>query len=302
METDNPNPFAASPAEPNTFIEVQTLIPGTLIAQRYRLVRQLGADVVGVSLLVEDLIWGEEIVLKFLHQHVASSSVIMHFIQELREARQLSHPHILQMYDFLLFGSAYALSLEHFAGHSLAEELKQGPLSVRRGVRVAWDVYRGLHRAHRLGLVHQDLTPANILVNYVGGVKIVRQFRAVQPEDGTGYDSDDVIREPRYLAPEYLHRGVLDAPANIYSLGVVMYEMFTGVLPFTSTDPVTLLLQQRAGQIKPPRALRAELPGDLEALILRTLDPEPAARPTTTEDVRRHLLALARQVPLSGEF
>lgn len=301
MDTNGFN--SLPPSASNALIDIETLAPGTVIAQRYRLIRQLGRDAVGIALLVEELIWNEEIVLKFLHPEVVSTNEdVMRFIEELRDARQLTHPNILQMYDFLLFGSAYALSLEYFSGHSLAEELRQGPLNVRRGVRIAWDVYRGLRRAHSLGFVHQELTPAHIQVNYTNGVKVVRHFSVVQSGHAQPEGTEALLRSPRYLAPEHLHRGVLDASANIYSLGAVMYEMFTGMPPYTATDPVTLLLQQRAGQLQPPRAIRADLPPDLETLILRAMALDPAERPQTTDDVRRHLLALSRQVPISGIF
>lgn len=300
-DTNIPQTSAETSAS-EVFIEVKSLEPGTLIAQRYRLVRQMGEDTSGVSLLVEDVMWGEEIILKFLLPVASSQSIIRGMIQELRDARLIAHPNILHMHDLLLLGSAYALSLEYFAGRSLAEDLRQGPLTIRRGMRIIRDICRGLHHAHQRGMVHRELTPAHILVNYTGGAKVVRNFMATQQVRGRPHDADILLRAPMYLAPEHIDQGILEARANIYTLGIIMYEMFTGTPPYTHAEPVGLLLQHREGAPTPPRAHRPELPADLEALILRAMTVDPSKRFQNMDHLRRHLVALFPQVPASGTF
>jgi eukaryotic-like serine/threonine-protein kinase len=283
------------------FIEAETLEPGAMVAKRYRVIRQMSRDDVGVSVLVEDIIWGEEIVLKFLHRDVASDeSWIKRFIHELRDARKIAHANVLHMYDLLLFGASYALSLEHFSGHSLAEELRQGPLNVRRGLRIAWDICRGLNAAHQVGIIHRELTPSYIMVNYTGGVKVVRNFVSARSIEAEASEEDMLLRAPRYLAPEHVRRGILDARTNIYSLGVIMYEMFTGKPPYVADDPVALLLQHVEGKPTPLRQLRPELLPELETVILKTMAVDPAQRFQTTDDVRRSLVVLFRQAPEPG--
>jgi serine/threonine-protein kinase len=296
-------PAPAGASSPEMLIEVSTLEPGTLIVQRYRIVRQMGEDNIGVSILVEDVIWGEEIILKFLQESVASNTTILRsFIQELRDARSIVHANILNMYDLLLLGPTYVLSYEYFAGRSLVEELKQGPLAIRRGMRIARDICLGLHHAHQLGMVHRELTPAHIIVNYAGGAKVVRNFVAVEDIKGKPSDEDALLRAPMYLAPEHVHQGVLDARANVYTLGILMYEMFTGTPPYTNAEPLALLLQHMAGNPIPPRRMRPDLPVDLEALILRAMAVDPSKRFQSMDQLRRHLIALFRQTPVSGVF
>jgi serine/threonine protein kinase len=242
--------------------------------------------------------WGEEIVLKFLHRNVASNeSRIKGFIHELRSARKIAHETVLHMHDLLLFGASYAMSLAHFPGHSLAEELKQGPLNVRRGIRIIWDVCRGLNAAHQVCMVHRELTPSYIVSNYTGGVKVVRNFVAVQDVGAHAGEEDALLRAPTYTAPEHVRQGTLDARTNIYSLGVIMYEMFTGRPPYVADDPATLLFQHVEGNPTPPRQIQPALSPDLEAVILKAMAVDPVQRFQDTEDVRRSLVALLRQAP-----
>jgi len=280
-------------------IEAEALTSGELVAQRYRVVRQLGQDPLGVSVLVEDQIWGEEIVLKFLHRQIASHEAdVQTFIHELRDARKIVHENILNMYDVLLLGSSHVLSLEHFVGHTLTEELQRGALSVRRGMKIVWDVCRGLQAAHHVPLIHQDLTPDRVLLNYTGDVKIVRNFTVVQ--DGAtspGLADAALLHAPTYLAPEHIRRGTLDVCTNIYSLGVIMYEMFTGTPPYVADDPMTLLLQHVEGNPVPPRQRCPTLPPELEALILKAMAVEPAQRLQSADELRRGLAALSRAMP-----
>jgi eukaryotic-like serine/threonine-protein kinase len=288
----------AGDAAPEQFIEAEQLEPGAVVAKRYRVVRQMTRDDVGVSVLVEDMIWGEEIVLKFLHWDVASNeSRIKQLIQELRDARKIVHVNILQMYDLLPLGASYAVSLEYFSGHSLVEELKQGPLNVRRGLRIAWDICRGLHAASQVGMVHRELTPSSIMVNYTGGVKVVRNFVPVHDVGAAAREADALLRAPVYLAPEHVQRGILDVRTNIYSLGVIMYEMFTGRPPYVADDAMTLPMQHVTGKPIPPRQLRPELLPDMDTVILKTMAVDPAQRFQSTDDVRRSLAVLFRQAP-----
>ena len=266
--------------------------------RRYRVIRLMGRDDVGVEVLVEDSIWGVEIVLKFLHSHVASQErALQGFIQELRQARQIAHENVLHMHDVLILGASYALSFEHFPSHSLAEELKQGPITPRRGLRIVWDVCRGLNAAHQVGLIHRELSPSHILLNYTGGVKVVRDFVPANRVEADMGAEDSLLHMPTYVAPEHVQHGTLDVRANIYSLGVIMYEMFTGRPPYVADDAMTLLFQHVEGHPTPPRQLQPDLSPALETLILTTMALDPAQRFPTSNDIRRQLVLLFRKAP-----
>jgi serine/threonine protein kinase len=300
MDDRGVNPIGESVGNPalEPFIEADVLTPGTLVAQRYRVIRLMGRDDIGVAVLVEDLIWGLEIVLKFLHPHVTSQeSALQAFVQELRQARQIAHENVLHMYDLLILGSSCALSLEHFPSHSLAEELKGGPLNPGRGLRIVWDVCRGLHVAHQVGLVHRELTPSHILLNYTGGVKVVRNFVPVNDTEEHVSPEDSLLRMPTYVAPEHVRHGTLDVRTNIYNLGVIMYEMFTGRPPYVAADAGTLFLQHVEGHPTPPRQLQPDLSPAVETLILTAMAVDPAQRFQSTDDIRRHIVTLVRPTP-----
>jgi len=294
----HPTDGAVDNPDPEPFIEVDTLEPGAIVAKRYRVMRLMDRDAIGAEVLVEDMIWGVEIVLKFLHRHVASQeSTLQAFIQELRQARQIVHENVLHMYDVLIFGASYTLSLEHFPSHRLAEELKQGPLNPRRGLRTAWDVCRGLNAAHQVGLVHRELTPSHIVLNYAGGVKVVRNFVSINHDEERVSAEDSLLHMATYVAPEHVRRGTLDVRANVYSLGVIMYEMFTGRPPYVADDAGTLLLQHVEGHPTPPRQLQPALSAELERLILTAMAVDPAQRFQSADDVRRHIVTLFQQTP-----
>ena len=286
----------AQMSDAGPLMELEELEPGTMVAQRYRVIRQVHRDAVGLAMLVEDTIWGEEIVLKFLHPAVAANELqLKSFIEELRVARKVIHENVLRMHDVLVFDNVYALSLEHFPSHALPEELKHGPLTVLRGLRISWDICRGLNAIHQAGLVQRELTPEHILLNYTGGVKIVGEFLPMHAVENNAVTDAALFHAPRYTAPECVRQGALDARTNVYTLGVIMYEMFTGRAPYADDNAAALLLQHVEGRPIPPRQLQATLSEELEGIILQAMAVDPAQRFQTTDSLRRSMVALFKQ-------
>ncbi|MGE3535967.1 MAG: serine/threonine protein kinase [Candidatus Tectimicrobiota bacterium] len=286
----------AQMSDTGPLMELEELEPGTMVAQRYRVIRQIHRDSVGLAMLVEDTIWGEEIVLKFLHPTVTANALhLKGFIQELRLARKVIHENVMRMHDVLVFDNVYALSLEHFPSHALSEELKHGPLTVTRGLRISWDLCRGLNAIHQAGLVQRALTPEHILLNYAGGVKIVGEFLPMNAVENKTVHEAALLRAPRYTAPECVRQCAMDARTNVYTLGVIMYEMFTGHHPYPGDNATALLVQHVEGHPAPPRQLQATLPAELEAIILHAMAVDPAQRFQTTDSLRRSMVALFKQ-------
>jgi serine/threonine-protein kinase len=223
--------------------------------------------------------------------------MIKRFIHELRYARRVTHENVIRIYDFETIGSAYAISMEFFPSHSLADELHAGePLSLKRGLKIIWDVCRGVGAAHQANVVHRDLKPPNILINDSGTVKIVDfGVAAVTSDMNTRLTRiGTLLGTPTYMAPEQVRSRTIDARTDIYSLGVIMYEIFTGRPPYMGDD-MAVLFQHVEGKPTPPHELNPDLGPALEAIILKAMAVEPEQRFQTVEALRQTLLEFSRQ-------
>jgi serine/threonine protein kinase len=209
---------------------------------------------------MEDTVVDERLILKFLNPSISQDEEMMQrFVHELRYSRKITHPNVIRIYDFLHIRGNYAISMEYFPSHTLGGEVSDGkPLAQRRAVRLGMDVAKGMSVAHAVGIVHRDLKPANVLINDEGVVKIVDFGVAAAQHQGdtqltkTGY----VIGSPKYMAPEQILGKKVDERADIYSLGVILYEMLTGHAALPPRRPHVGHVPARAGPR--PAADRAE--------------------------------------------
>lgn len=282
---------------PDKCIDADTLEVGESLVGRYRVIRRVGKGGFGAVVLVEDTVVGEEIILKFLNREVASDEgMIKRFIHELRYARRITHENVIRIHDFLMLGKSYAISMEYFPSHSLTEEMQHGPLPVKRGLKIIWDICRGMSAAHQAGVVHRDLKPPNILLNEAGLVKVVDfGLAAVSHADARLTKTGVLLGTPTYMAPEQVRTRTIDARTDIYSLGVIMYELFTGRAPYVADDPMAILFQHVEGNPTPPRQLKEDIPPGLEAIIMKAMWVDPAKRFQTMDDLRRSIVALSKQ-------
>jgi serine/threonine-protein kinase len=279
-------------------IDVVGLEPGVVLADRYRVIRRVGQGSFSVVFLVDDTMVHEDVILKILNPQVAlDDHMIKRFIHELRYARKVTHENVIRIFDVIGLGRSYAISMEYCAGHSLAEELKEGtPLPIKRAIKILWDVCRGVGAAHLVNVVHRDLKPQNILISDSGVVKIVDfGVAAVTSDMGTRLTRvGTLLGTPTYMAPEQVRSRTIDARTDIYSLGVIMYEVFTGRAPYIGED-MAVLFQHVEGKPVPPRDLNPDLPPELEAIILKAMAVDPEQRFQTAEAVRKSLLEFSRQ-------
>ncbi len=273
-------PGAATPARNPG--DAGALEPGSLIDGRYRVVRKIGSGGFGVVVLVRDQVVNEELVLKFLHPGVAADEVmVQRFIKELTVTRRITHPNVIRIYDFLTLGDVYAISMEYYPSHSLARELRaRKPLAVGRGLGILRQVCRGMRAAQAQKVVHRDLKPANILINQRGLVKIVDfgVAAAARAEATRLTRSGIMIGTPKYMAPEQIRGGAIDCRTDIYTLGIVMYEMFTGRAPYKGEDSMGTLFKHLEAKATPPHELNPSLPRPLEDVILKAMALKPEER------------------------
>ena len=283
--------------ETDRYIDADTLEPGDMLVERYRVMRRVGKGGFGAVILVEDTVVGEEIILKFLNREIAADdNMIERFKHELRYARRITHENVIRIHDFLTLKKSYAISMEYFPSHTLSDELKQGPISLKRGLKIVWDICRGLSAAHQVGVVHRDIKPPNILINDSGLVKVVDfGLAALSHADARLTRTGVLLGTPTYMAPEQVRARTIDARTDIYSLGVIMYEICTGRPPYVADDPMAVLFQHVEGNPTPPRQLRSDMPPGLEAIILKAMLVDPAKRFQSMDDLRRSIFALSKQ-------
>jgi serine/threonine-protein kinase len=281
------------------FINPMQLGPGAVLAERYRVISHVGSGAFGVVVLVEDIAVHEEIILKFLNPHLAANDhVIKRFIQELRYARKITHENVIRIYDFVTLGKSFAISMEYFPSHSLAEEIKSNaPLVNQRRLRIVCDLCCGMSVAHHAAIVHRDLKPQNVLVNDDGLVKIVDfgLAAAISHTDSRLTASGVIMGTPAYMAPEQVRGSDVDTRTDIYSLGVIMYEMFTGRPPYRGQEPMSILYQHVEGKAAAPSEINPDIPSELETIILTAMAVEPADRYQSVDTLREHLEALSGQ-------
>ncbi len=265
------------------WLDAKALQPGTVWAERYRVIRQVGEGGFGIVVLVNDMAINEDIVLKFLNPSLAAEEEILkRFIHELRYTRRLTHENIIRIHDFVTFDNAFAISMEYFPSHSFDVELqRQSPPDRARRLKIVRDICRGLQVAHGAGIVHRDLKPQNVLVNDNDQVKIVDFGLAVALLSSssrlTGHDA--LLGTPTYMAPEQiLPKGQVDTRTDIYSLGVMMYEMFTGKPPYHGHHPMEVMIQHTKGNVVAPRHVAPDFPAALEAIILKAMAVTPNRR------------------------
>jgi serine/threonine-protein kinase len=296
---------AAAPVPPpvsRELINASELQAGMVLAERYRVIGVIGKGGFGTVVLVEDQVVHEEIVLKFLNPHLAANDqIIKRFIYELRYARKITHENVIRIYDFLTLGNSVAISMEYFHSHTLASEMKRGvPMAQGHGLKIIQDVCSGMSVAHHASIVHRDLKPQNILLNEQGLVKIVDfgLAAAMSHTDTHLTATGAIMGTPMYMAPEQVQGGTVDERTDIYSLGVIMYEMFTGRPPYTGKDPITILYQHVQGNAAAPRTLNAAISAVLEDIICTAMAVDPAQRYQNIDMLRQSIEAVVRQEAL----
>ncbi|MCG8459402.1 MAG: protein kinase, partial [Holophagales bacterium] len=275
---------------------------GQLIGGRYRIESLLGAGGRGRVYGARDELLERDVALKLLRTDLADEEAELRFRREARTAARLEHPSIVPIYDFGREGGRLFLVMPRIPGESLRQHVKRGRLEAGPIVEIGIRVADALVYSHDLGVVHRDIKPENLMVRQVEGEWSVRlldfgiAFRA-----GTERITREgnLVGTPTYLAPEQVEGQPTSAPADLYSLGVVLYECLTGQPPFGSALP-RLLLDILTALPTPPSQLGVSLPQLLEDLILRCLEKRPEDRPANAREVREALRSADRRIAALG--
>ncbi|MGB5102949.1 MAG: HEAT repeat domain-containing protein [Steroidobacteraceae bacterium] len=273
-------------------LDISTLRPGDVLEGRYRFVQKIGRGAFGTVLLMEDTVVDERLILKFLNPNVSQDEEMMkRFVHELRYSRKITHRNVIRIYDFLSIRGNYAISMEYFPSHTLGNEVNDKPLPLAKAVRYATDIATGMAVAHQSGIIHRDLKPANVLIDEAGLVKIVDFGVAAAQHQGdtqltkTGY----VIGSPKYMAPEQILGKKVDERADIYSLGVILYEMLTGEPPYHRGDHMAVMYQHVQGKAKPPIEVNASIPPGLSEIVMKAMAVDKSRRFQSMDEMRAAL-------------
>jgi eukaryotic-like serine/threonine-protein kinase len=269
---------------------------------RYRIIRKLGAGGMANVYLAEDQELGRRVAIKILDdRHAADDSFIERFRREAKNAAGLSHPNIVSIYDRGEAEGTYYIAMEYLSGRSLKELIvSRGPTPIRIAIDYTRQMLAALGFAHRHGIVHRDIKPHNVVVDSDGRLKVT-DFGIARSGASQMTEVGSIIGTAQYLSPEQAQGSPVDQRSDVYSVGIVLYEMLTGKVPFTGDTPLEIAMKHLSEVPVPPSELRDDVPEDLDLVVLRALAKDPGDRYQTAEEMNADLARIQRGLSVSSE-
>jgi serine/threonine protein kinase len=258
---------------------VKVLINRTL-DNRYTILERVGGGGMADVYRAHDKLLDRSVAVKVLRaQFTDDEEFVTRFRREAQAAARLSHPNIVNIYDVGRDGDSYYIVMEYISGETLKDRIvREGPLPVETAVRVALEIAEALEHAHQNNIVHCDIKPHNILMTRTGRVKVTDFGIARAVTSATMTQTGTIIGSVHYFSPEQARGAPVSAKSDIYSLGAVMYEMLTGVVPFTGETPISIAIKHLQDDPQPLRELNPSVPPILEALVLKAMAKNPEQR------------------------
>jgi serine/threonine-protein kinase len=271
-----------------------------VLGGRYKIVRHLARGGMAEVYVAEDQLLNRIVALKVLFPELArDDAFVERFRREARAAASLNHHNIVSVYDFGGDDDSWFIVMEYVEGRTLRDIIRdEGPMDPARSAELAGEVAAALAAAHAEGIVHRDVKPANVLIAAGTGTVKVADFgiaRAANVLQGLTMPGT-VLGTASYLSPEQASGAEVDHRSDLYSLGMVLYEMLTGKAPFTGDSPVAIAYQQLKATAPPPSTINPRVPPALDAVVMKAMSKDPAARQASAEEMRDELLAIDRAV------
>ena len=263
-------------------------IKGILLDNRYRIVDKIGVGGMADVYLGEDTLLGRQVAIKVLHANFANDDeFVTRFKREAQAAGKLNHPNIVNMYDVGFDQDLHYIVMEYVDGETLKEYItRHGRLSIDEAVKFTIAIAEGLEHAHTMGIVHCDIKPHNVIITRTGRVKVT-DFgiaRAMNATNTVMY-TNSILGSAHYLSPEQASGKPVDGNTDIYSLGVVLYEMLTGRVPFEGETPIAVALKHVREKVAPPTRYNPSIPPLLEAVVMKALSKNPTDRFDSISDM-----------------
>jgi serine/threonine protein kinase len=281
-------------------VAVSDSLIDTLFDGRYRIMRKLGAGGMADVYLAEDQELGRRVAIKILNgRHANDDQFIERFRREAKNAAALNHPNIVSIYDRGEAEDTYYIAMEFLDGRTLKELIvSRGAAPVNVAIEYARQILSALRFAHRHGIVHRDIKPHNVLVDSEGRVKVT-DFGIARAGTSQMTETGSIVGTAQYLSPEQARGGEVDQRSDLYSLGVVLYELLTGKTPFEGDTPVEIAMKHLSNAPQPPSELREDIPPPLDAVVLRALAKDPDDRYQSADEMEADLERVARGAPVA---
>ncbi len=260
--------------------------PNTLIDGRYKVLSRLGSGGMADVFLAEDQQLGRKVALKLLHgRFAADPDFVERFRREAQSAAGLQHPHVVSVYDRGSWDETYYIAMEYLPGRSLKQLIREeAPLDPVRAIDIALQLLQAVSFAHRRGIIHRDLKPHNVIVDDNDDAKVT-DFGIARAGASDMTETGSIMGTAQYLSPEQAQGYSVGAGSDLYSIGVVLYEMLTGAVPFDGDAAVTIALKHVSEAPRPLRELNPSVGPELEQVVLWTLNKNPADRPGSADEL-----------------
>lgn len=251
----------------------------TIVDGRYRVLRRLGSGGMADVYCAEDQQLGRQVALKLLYRRLAEDvQFVERFRREASSAAQLQHPNIVSIFDRGEWDGTYYIAMEYIEGRTLKQIVRErGPAPPDAAVDIVLQILRAARFAHQRGVVHRDIKPHNVLIDEEGRVKVT-DFGIARAGASDMTETGSIMGTAQYLSPEQAQGKPVDARSDLYSIGIVLYELLTGRVPFDAESAVTVALKQVSEPPVPPREIDPAIPPALEGVVLRAMEKDPARR------------------------
>jgi serine/threonine-protein kinase len=277
---------------------------GRIFASRYEILGMIGRGGMGIVYRAKDLELDEDVALKVLRNEMikVDPTLLPRFKQEIKLARKITHRNVLRTHDFYEADGLPFISMEYLEGVTLKDLItSKGALPVGVGLRIAKELCQGLEAAHAQGVIHRDIKPQNVLIlPETGGLKImdfgIARVSEMKAGEG-GLTSDGMVMgTPDYISPEQAQGQPADFRSDIYSVGIVFFEVFTGMLPFRGETAMATIMKHIQATPPKPSGLNPKLPEGLETLILGCMEKDPSRRPSSVREILNDLTSISSKI------